>query len=369
MLSIIIVVFLLVFSFFLSRHTLKMSTEIKIIETTLSIQQNLLSVFHVIIQTSQYKVSLVRYPFDFVEFHQKIRLYYSKTKIGLPSLQSPQSQFSSKLKSFHNLLPRKSNAEKIQRYLERCFAHPVLSNSSLLKDFTRVQRDEDTFILLPTSDDMKAIPPIPPTLEDFDLIKVLGKGCIGKVLLVRSKKSNQLYALKTMQKKKILDQKELDHIQAERDITIRLRNQPFIVHLHHVFQSESALFFLLDYHPGGDLAAQLATRYSFPPETVRMYAAEIVQGLSVIHQHGIVYRDLKPENVLISESGHLVLADFGLSKMLTETDSEGIPLTQTFCGTAEYLAPEILLGEPYTFVVDFWSLGTLLYEMLTGTVS
>ncbi|EIE91533.1 hypothetical protein RO3G_16244 [Rhizopus delemar RA 99-880] len=301
------------------------------------------------------------------------------------ALQNPKRQVS-RHRSFQDLLPfpRKSNADKIQKYLERCFRHPVISASSILRDFTRVQREEDailesqkTFHTLTSSCDpfvtvpldlMKDIPPLPTTLDDFDLIKVLGKGCIGKVLLVKSKRDQQLYALKAIQKSWVLKQKEFMHTKAERDILVRQRYQPFLIHLHHVFQTPSTLFLLLDYHPGGDIATRLSTVSRFTAEQTRFYAAEIIQGLSVLHKQGIVYRDLKPENVLISRDGHIVLTDFGLSKMFTKEnmDEHDVPLTSTFCGTAEYLAPEILLGEPYTFVVDFWSLGTLLFEMLAG---
>lgn len=163
------------------------------------------------------------------------------------------------------------------------------------------------------------------------------------------------------------------HTRAERDILVLLRSQPFLVNLHHVFQTSSQLFLVLDYYPGGDIATQLSLLSIFDQDRTRFYAAEIVHALGILHDHGIVYRDLKPENVLIGRDGHVVLTDFGLSKIFTPSDvvspEDGVPTTQTFCGTAEYLAPEILLGEKYTYVVDFWSLGTLLFEMLAGTVS
>ncbi|CAO3693858.1 unnamed protein product [Rhizopus stolonifer] len=105
----------------------------------------------------------------------------------------------------------------------------------------------------------------------------------------------------------------------------------------------------------------MARHYTFPKETARFYAAEILDGISELHRLGILYRDLKPENILISADGHIILTDFGLSKWLDNEDQ-----TQTFCGTAEYLAPEVLLGDPYSFGIDHWSFGTILYEMLAG---
>ncbi|KAG1452940.1 hypothetical protein G6F55_008403 [Rhizopus delemar] len=355
----------------LSRN--KQQNQITVIESSFTIQQDVSSVFRIIIQSPESKVSLVRFPFDFIEFHQKISFYYPKCKLSFPSLRHCREK--RLLKLFH----RKTNAEKIKKYLERCFQHSAISHSSLLRDFTRVQRDED--VLLSTQPTyMTLIPamhpkpvgdkPVPDTtrssqatIDDFSLIRVLGKGCIGKVLLVRSKRDHRLYALKAIQKQWVLRQKELVHTRAERDILVCLRNQPFLVQLHQVFQTSSSLFLLLDYHSGGDLATQLSLTTTFTPTRTRFYAAEIVQGLSALHGHGIIYRDLKPENVLIGRDGHIVLTDFGLSKLFKEDET---PLTHTFCGTAEYLAPEILLGEAYGFVVDFWSLGTLIYEMLYG---
>lgn len=180
----------------------------------------------------------------------------------------------------------------MERYLERCFQHPIISISTILRDFTSVQRDEDAILtnqhtsttLAPTITDYKH----PVGLEDLSLIKVLGKGCMGKVLLVR--RNQQLYALKSIKKKWVMQQNELVHTKTERDILVQLRNQPFIAHLHHVFQTPSALFLILQYYAGGDIATQLSNMTSFSEERTRFYAAEIVQGLQVLHQHGIVYR-------------------------------------------------------------------------------
>ncbi|RCH88819.1 hypothetical protein CU098_004980 [Rhizopus stolonifer] len=409
-------------------------TQISVFETRLTIEQNTLSVFNIVIQSPQSSVSLIRYPFDLVEFHQKIRLYYPKSKVSFPTLSNPSKRLRClKRRSFRDLLPfarRKSNADKVEKYLEACFQHPIIGISSIFRDFTSVQRDEDVYLtsrfrksvaeptnvpnVKPKKEDQIAstsstfttptctqfneallddaiehIPIMPVdsyhsassqvtvkrsnvtsiTIDDFRLLKVLGKGCMGKVLLVRSKKDQKLYALKSIKKKWVIQQKELIHTRAERDILVHLQNQPFLVHLNHVFQTHSELFLVLDYYAGGDIATHLSNMSHFSQEQTRFYAVEIILGLDILHQNGIVYRDLKPENVLIGQNGHIVLTDFGLSKMFTydDIDEFSVPSTQTFCGTAEYLAPEVLLGEPYTYAVDFWSLGTLLYEMLAGT--
>lgn len=427
--------------------SLESHKHVSVFETTLSIQRNTLSVFNIVIQSSQSTVSLIRYPFDLVEFHQKIRFHYPKIKISFPTLNNPSKKSkalnhsnnsnNNKRRSLRDLLPfskKRSNSDKVEKYLQRCFEHPIIRISSILKDFTSVQRDEDAlltsqhtsttltptlnsmrkdvrsseggkeqqgrsepqelqpiFLLPPSStpvttsiapitlpDSMTKIEkreslllsdPINTSIDDFSLLKVLGKGCMGKVLLVRSKRNNQLSALKSIKKDWVIQQKEIVHTLAEREILVRLRGQPFLVHLQQIFQTSSQLFLVLDYYPGGDIATQLSVVTSFSEERTRFYAAEIIYGLKILHEHGIVYRDLKPENVLIGKDGHIVLADFGLSKIFSEKDVDeyNVPSTRTFCGTAEYLAPEILLGEKYTFVVDFWSLGTLLYEMLAGT--
>ncbi|KAI8380368.1 kinase-like domain-containing protein [Blakeslea trispora] len=365
------------------------SCNISVFETTLTIQQNTLSVFNVILQTPESSVSLIRYPFDFIEFHHKILLYHPKPKITFPTLSNPSKKSDSYgchfFRGWFSCKKKKSNAIKLEKYLKSCFQHPIVSKSSILQDFTRVQREEDHIVVsqstftrvAPSSHSHPNELKIKPsnehelTLDSFSLLKVLGKGCMGKVLLVRSKENNNLYALKVMKKKRIIQHKEVAHIIAERDILIRLRNQAFIANTYCIFQTTFDICLVLEYYPGGDLATRLFNGSAFSKEEVLFFSAEILQGLDTLHQHGIIYRDLKPENVVIGQNGHIVLTDFGLSKLFSESDLNDLktPFTQTFCGTAEYLAPEVLLGEPYTYAVDFWSLGTLLYEMVTGTVS
>ena len=153
---------------------------------------------------------------------------------------------------------------------------------------------------------------------------------------------------------------------------------PFLVKLHATFQSPTHLFFLLDYHNGGDLATQLSHQTFLPEPVARIWSAQILSGLEHLHRSGIVYRDLKPENILIAADGRLVLTDFGLAKVLNvrslqegdlqKEDNSCWISARTFCGTAEYLAPEILLGYDYGQSVDLWSFGTLLYELLYGIV-
>lgn len=202
-------------------------------------------------------------------------------------------------------------------------------------------------------------------LDHLEMIKVLGKGCMGKVVLVRSQITKELYALKSIVKEHVIDQREITHTLDERNILAKLAeiDHPYLAKLHTSFQDEHRLYLLTNYYCGGDLATHMARLYNFSPECALFYAAEIIDGIGELHRLGVLYRDLKPENILLSGDGHIVLTDFGLSKWLTEEDDY---TTQTFCGTAEYLAPEVLLGEAYSFPIDYWSFGTILYEMLAG---
>ncbi|KAG1081552.1 hypothetical protein G6F42_022905 [Rhizopus arrhizus] len=202
-------------------------------------------------------------------------------------------------------------------------------------------------------------------LDHLEMIKVLGKGCMGKVVLVRSQITKELYALKSIVKEHVIEQREITHTLDERNILAKLAeiDHPYLAKLHTSFQDEHRLYLLTNYYCGGDLATHMARLYNFTPECALFYAAEIIDGIGELHRLGVLYRDLKPENILLSGDGHIVLTDFGLSKWLTEEDDY---TTQTFCGTAEYLAPEVLLGEAYSFTIDYWSFGTILYEMLAG---
>ena len=137
---------------------------------------------------------------------------------------------------------------------------------------------------------------------------------------------------------------------------------PFVVKLHYAFQNEDSLFFVTDFLNGGELFFHLANEIRFSEERSRFYAAEIILAIEHLHENGIIYRDLKPENVLLDYEGHLKITDFGLSKV--NQAAEG--LTNTFCGTPEYLAPEVIRADGYSFPVDWWSLGMLLYEMISG---
>uniref|UniRef100_A0A8D2JKC7 protein kinase C n=1 Tax=Sciurus vulgaris TaxID=55149 RepID=A0A8D2JKC7_SCIVU len=189
-------------------------------------------------------------------------------------------------------------------------------------------------------------------LQDFDLLRVIGRGSYAKVLLVRLKKTDQL----------VNDDEDIDWVQTEKHVFEQASSHPFLVGLHSCFQTESKLFFVIEYVNGGDLMFHMQRQRKLPEEHARFYSAEISLALNYLHERGIIYRDLKLDNVLLDSEGHIKLTDYGMCK-------EGLwpgDTTSTFCGTPNYIAPEILRGEDYGFSVDWWALGVLMFEMMAG---
>ncbi|KAI8335465.1 kinase-like domain-containing protein [Chlamydoabsidia padenii] len=197
--------------------------------------------------------------------------------------------------------------------------------------------------------------------DDFTSLCVLGRGAFGKVHLVRHDKSQQLYAMKILKKASLIVQgKQANQLKTERQILEEVRH-PFIVKLYYAFQTSDELHMVLEYAVGGELFRHLTHEGMFSEPMARFYAAELVLALEHLHSLGIVYRDLKPENCLLDAQGHVILTDFGLSKVSMDGK------TSTICGTVEYMSPEVLMGLEYDHVVDWWSLGILIYDMLTGS--
>ncbi|KAL2135225.1 hypothetical protein VTI74DRAFT_9317 [Chaetomium olivicolor] len=227
--------------------------------------------------------------------------------------------------------------------------------------------------------------------QSFDKIKLIGKGDVGKVYLVREKKSGRLYAMKVLSKKEMIKRNKIKRALAEQEI-LATSNHPFIVTLYHSFQSEDYLYLCMEYCSGGEFFRALQTRPGkcISEEDARFYAAEVTAALEYLHLMGFIYRDLKPENILLHQSGHIMLSDFDLSK---QSDPGGKPTmiigkngtspnslptidtkscianfrTNSFVGTEEYIAPEVIKGSGHTSAVDWWTLGILIYEMLYGT--
>ncbi|KAF9057744.1 kinase-like domain-containing protein [Panaeolus papilionaceus] len=224
--------------------------------------------------------------------------------------------------------------------------------------------------------------------SSFLKVKMLGKGDVGRVYLVREKKTDKLYAMKVLSKKEMIERKKIKRALTEQEI-LATANHPFIVTLYHSFQSEGYLYFCMEYCMGGEFFRALQTRPGkcLPEDGSRFYAAEVVAALEYLHLMGFIYRDLKPENILLHQSGHIMLSDFDLAKQsndpngmptMVHSEHNGIPLvdtmtctanfrTNSFVGTEEYIAPEVIAAQGHTAAVDWWTLGILIYEMIYAT--
>lgn len=211
-------------------------------------------------------------------------------------------------------------------------------------------------------------PPRPPSvdwtlklfrLEDFIFGKTVGTGTFGRVRLVRLRAHEKYFAMKIMRKDDIIRLHQVDHIFSEKFLLSRL-SCPFIIRMYGTFQDQNHLYMLLEYAIGGELFTYLRRAGRFTAPTTRFYAAQIVLALQYMHALGIVYRDLKPENLLLDSRGNIKIADFGFAKIIPDNR------TWTLCGTPEYLAPEIILSRGHGRPVDWWALGVLIYEMAAG---
>ncbi|KIE00205.1 catalytic subunit of the PKA, partial [Metarhizium majus ARSEF 297] len=215
--------------------------------------------------------------------------------------------------------------------------------------------------------------------SNFNVVRTLGTGTFARVCLVRPSNAPniplerdttgaaQVYALKILRKTQVIKLKQVDHVRHERAILADVAGHPFITNLLASFSDHDSLYMLLDYVPGGELFSYLRKFRRFDEATAQFYAAEIVLVLEYLHeqQGGVAYRDLKPENLLLDKDGHIKLVDFGFAKRLGYKGDHPVE-TYTLCGTPEYLAPEVIHNKGHTTAVDWWALGILIYEFLTG---
>ncbi|KAI1151375.1 Pkinase-domain-containing protein [Nemania diffusa] len=196
------------------------------------------------------------------------------------------------------------------------------------------------------------------SLTDFDLLRTLGTGSFGRVHLVQSKHNQRFYAVKVLKKAQVVKMKQVEHTNDERRMLGEVKH-PFLITLWGTFQDARNLYMVMDFVEGGELFSLLRKSGRFPNPVAKFYAAEVTLALEYLHSRNIIYRDLKPENLLLDRHGHLKITDFGFAKRVPDK-------TWTLCGTPDYLAPEVVSNKGYNKSVDWWSLGILIYEMLCG---
>ena len=199
------------------------------------------------------------------------------------------------------------------------------------------------------------------SISDYQLGRTIGKGSFGNVVQCQHIESGSLYAIKCIKKSKVTTKAIFEHLKNEKQVLSTLKS-PFTVDFFGSFQDHNNIYFITEYIPGGELFKLLRTHRVLAISSVRFYAAEITSALEYLHSRNIVYRDLKPENVLVSATGHVKLIDFGFATQIKEGET-----CSSFCGTLEYLAPEIVQRIGHGLAVDWWTLGVLLYELLVGT--
>ncbi|KAI8323134.1 Pkinase-domain-containing protein [Martensiomyces pterosporus] len=195
-------------------------------------------------------------------------------------------------------------------------------------------------------------------LDDFEVFRTVGTGSFGRVRLVRHKATNKHYAMKVLKKNHVVKAKQVEHVNSERRILAEC-SCPFIVYMLGTCQDNVNLYFFMEYVVGGELFTYLRRYHRFPPPVAKFYAAEVLLALEYLHSRHIIWRDTKPENILLDHRGHVKLTDMGFAKKVTDR-------TWTLCGTPDYLAPEVIQAKGYGKSVDWWALGILIFEMIAG---
>ncbi|KAF9922171.1 cAMP-dependent protein kinase catalytic subunit [Linnemannia zychae] len=196
-------------------------------------------------------------------------------------------------------------------------------------------------------------------LDDFRIHRTLGTGSFGRVHLVQSRFNSRFYAMKVLKKTEVVRLKQVEHTNNEKMILERVEH-PFLINMWGTFQDVRNLYMVMDYVVGGELFSVLRKSQRFPEHVARFYTCEVLLALEYLHSHAVIYRDLKPENLLLDSMGHIKITDFGFAKHVPQN------MTWTLCGTPDYLAPEIIQSKGYGKAVDWWSMGVLMFEMCAG---
>ena len=272
----------------------------------------------------------------YCKYHKKKMPLYYYDDLSLENFTTTIDDVEKKQKKIHNIEPLYLDSESIKKNEQ------VKPESKLIFKNENTEQQVGSF-------------------EEFELLKVLGRGAFGKVMLCQNIKNKGYYAVKSMRKENLIEKEHLEKTRTER-ILLEKAKHPFLVNLEFAFQTKEKIFFIMNFIRGGEMFTHLRKNKRFPESRAKFYAAQVFMALNYLHKLGYVYRDLKPENILFETDGYLKISDFGLAKFLKPGEK-----TYSLAGTPDYVSPEVILNTGQTFSTDWWSFGILISEMIYGT--